>query len=116
MQRILIGLILAMLAPLAVGAVNLSWTPSEGAQGYKVYVQTPPTTGTAQSFAVTAPPYDVGPNLQAGVQSEMWVTATVTTPAPYESGPSNHIRYTIAAPPTVTTVPGPPPGITITWQ
>lgn len=117
MKRSLFVILLSMLAASsAQAAVNLTWNPSEGAQGYKVYVQTPSITGTVQSFAVTSPSYDVGPHIQSGVQSEIWVTATVTTPAPYESGQSNHIRVTGPVPPIVTTIPGPPPAITITWQ
>jgi hypothetical protein len=115
-MRLFLAILLSLLAVPALAAVNLSWDLSEGAQGYRVYVQTPPGTGTVQSVDITAPPYDVSPNLQAGTQSEIWVTATVTTPEPYESGQSNHIRFTLPAPPTVTTIPGPPPGITITWQ
>lgn len=105
-----------LLSAAASAAVNLTWGTVEGAQGYKVYVQTPSVTGPAQSFAITAPPFDVGPHLQVGIESEMWMTSTVATPAPYESGQSNHIRYTPPPPPIVTTIPGPPPSVTITWQ
>ena len=95
-------------------APTLLWEASEGAQGYKLYLAptaNPQSVVTLDVGNVTTK--DLAGQVAVGTQYEAWVTAYSTLANPYESGQSNHIRFTVDAAPQIITVPAAPTSLTI---
>ena len=111
-----LGFVVILLLASAVSAApTLTWDPSAGAEGYKMYCGAVPVITTPTPIDVgSVTSYDIAALVSPGIQSECWVTAYAAGVS--DSADSNHVRLT---PPTAVqtiVVPGQPSSVTIQWQ
>jgi hypothetical protein len=112
-MKTLIALILSVLSFSAL-ATTLTWGPSSGAEGYKVYIEPTPVSGAPVVTDVgNVTTYTIAPALAVGTQYEVWVTAYAAGLP--DSPESNHIQWTEPAPIQTITYPNPPTSVILNF-
>ena len=117
-RGIAIFMLLAV-AALVAGAPVLTWDPSSGAEGYKVYCGPTPIDTEPVPVQVAAASIDLVGAVTSGTEYECWVRATTTEliggqPIP-DSADSNHVVFTVPMPVQTITYPTPPTSILLRW-